>query len=291
VAGTSPGAVVCTAGWVALIVVRRGYGVSGGDSDGNHAGRCPATDYEAAAAYSAEDLRVAIDYARALPEVDATRILAAGVSTGGLATVALTAKAPPGLVAAVNFAGGRGSMADHDVCNAGDLISAYRNFGKSSRVPMLWLYAENDKYFWPELAQKFDEAFRSKGGQDEFVLAPAIGEDGHSLFRHIDAWSTTVDTFLKAQNLTPLTELLPEVEAPNVPPPAGLTEGGLHAFHSYLTLGPHKAFAVSGQSFGFSAGQISTDLAREKAIEACKHPQQSKESCKIVFVENVEVHP
>ncbi|MGA9670008.1 MAG: dienelactone hydrolase family protein [Terracidiphilus sp.] len=278
-------------GWVALVVVRRGYGASGGDPDGNHAGRCPATDYEASAAYAAEDLRVAIDYARGLPEVDATHIVAAGVSTGGLTTVALTAKAPSGLVAAINFAGGRGSKADHDVCNPGDLISAYRNFGKTSRVPMLWLYAENDKFFWPELAKKFDEAFRSKGGLDEFVLAPAIGEDGHSLFRHVDAWSATVDTFLKAQNLAPLTELLPEPAAPKVPPPAGLSENGLRAFHSYLMQGPHKAFATADQSFGFSAGQRTTELAREKAIEACKHTQQSKEPCKVVFVENAEAHP
>jgi dienelactone hydrolase len=282
-------------GWVVLVVVRRGYGASGGDPDGNHAGHCPTTDYEAAAAYSAEDLRVAIDYARGLPEVDATHIVVAGVSTGGLATVALTAKAPPGLVAAINFAGGRGSKADHDVCNPGDLVSTYRDFGKSSRVPMLWLYAENDKFFWPELAQKFDAAFRSKGGQDEFVLAPAIGDDGHSLFRHVDAWSATVDTFLKAQNLAPLTELLPEVVAPNVPPPAGLGESGLRAFHSYLILGPHKAFATSGQSFGFFAGQITTELARQKALEACKHDQKDhdptdKEPCKVEFVENAEAH-
>jgi dienelactone hydrolase len=278
-------------GWAVLVVVRRGYGISGGDPDGNHAGRCPATDYEAAAEYSAEDLRIAIDYARELPEVDATRIVVAGVSTGGLATVALTAKAPPGVAAAINFAGGRGSKADHDVCNPGDLVSAYRDFGKTSRIPMLWLYAENDKYFWPELAQKFDEAFRSKGGRDQFVLAPAIGEDGHSLFRHLDAWSDTVDAFLKAQNLTPVTELLPEVPVPNISPPAGLGENGQRAFHNYLILGPHKAFAVSGQAFGYSAGQRTADLAREKAMDSCKHAQQSKEPCRVVFLESAEAHP
>ena len=213
-----------------------------------------------------------------------------GVSTGGLATVALTAKAPPGLVAAINFAGGRGSKADHDVCNPGDLIHAYKDFGKHSRTPMLWLYAENDKFFWPELAQKFDEAFRSQGGQDQFVRAPAIGEDGHSLFRHVDAWSATVDEFLKSQNLVTMAEPLPEITPPDVPPPAGLSEKGLEAFKNYLLLGPHKAFATSVHSFGFASGQINVDLARRKALENCKHGAQRGEACAVVSVDNVEVH-
>ena len=276
-------------GWIALVVVRRGYGGSGGEQDGRHGGRCPQTDYEKAGDYSAEDLRIAIDYARNLPEVDATHIIAMGVSTGGFATVALTAKAPPGLVAAISFAGGRGSQADHDVCNSGDLLRAYRDFGKHSRTPMLWIYAQNDKFFWPELAQKFDTAFRSQGGQDQFVLAPPIGEDGHSLFRHVEAWSSTVDNFLKAQNLVTLAEPLPEITPPNVPPPAGLSEEGLHDFQSYLLLGPHKAFATSQHSFGLSAAQMTVDDARKKALENCKHATQNTEACVIVSIDNANV--
>jgi dienelactone hydrolase len=278
-------------GWIALVVVRRGYGASGGEPDSRHGGQCPHTDYQEAGEYSAEDLRAAIDYARDLPQVDATHIVAVGISTGGFATVALSAKAPPGLVAGINFAGGRGSKADHDVCNPGDLVHAYRNFGKHSRTPMLWIYAQNDKYFWPELAQSFEEAFRSQGGQDQFVLAPPIGDDGHSLFRHVAAWSATVDDFLKAQNLAILAEPLPEIPPPDVPPPSGLSEEGLHAFQSYLLLGPHKAFATSEHSFGLSVAQITVDEARKKAVENCKHASQNKEPCSVVSIDNAAVHP
>ena len=274
-------------GWVALVVVRRGYGRSGGDSDSNHAGHCPQTDYEGAAHFSAIDLRFAIDYARTLPMVDATQIVAAGVSTGGLATVALTVNPPPGLVAAINFAGGRGSKADHDVCNPGDLIDAYRHFGKKSRTPMLWIYSENDKFFWPELAQKFDVAFRAGGGQDQFILAPPIGDDGHSLFRHVDAWSAMVDDFLKAQNLVPLAQPLPEPKPPDVALPTGLSETGQHAFQSYLILGPHKAFAMSPHGYGFSTGRISLDEARQNAIKECEQAGHH-EKCAIVNLDN---HP
>lgn len=277
-------------GWIALVVVRRGYGASGGEPDTGHGGRCPRTDYQEAGEYSAEDLRVAIDYARQLPQVDDTHVVAMGVSTGGFATVALTAQAPTGLVAAINFAGGRGSKADHDVCNPDDLIHAFRSFGKHSRTPMLWIYAQNDKYFWPELAQKFDAAFRSQGGQDQFVLAPPIGEDGHSLFRHVAAWSATLDDFLKVQSLAILPEPLPEITPPNVPPPSGLSEEGLHAFQSYLLLGPHKAFATSEHSFGLSVAQMTVDEARTKAVENCKHAAPNKEPCSVVSVDNDVVH-
>jgi dienelactone hydrolase len=276
-------------GWVSLVVVRRGYGASGGDPDSNHGGHCPRTDYQEAGEYSADDMRRAIDYARDLPEVDATRIIALGVSTGGFASVALTAKAPPGLVAAINFAGGRGSKADHDVCNPGDLVSAYRSFGKHSRTPMLWLYAQTDKFFWPELAQKFDAAFRSQGGQDQFVLAPPNGDDGHHLFAHVDAWSATVDEFLKAQNLAPLAELLPALKPPNLPAPAGLSEEGQHAFESYLLLGPHRAFAISEHSFGMSVANRSVDDARSKALENCKKSAQKGDVCTIVYVDDAQV--
>jgi dienelactone hydrolase len=281
-------------GWVALVVVRRGYGTSGGDQDGNHGGHCgnrTTPDYEAAGTYAAEDLRTAIDYSRSLPQVDDTRIVAAGISTGGFTTVALTVNPPRGLVAGINFAGGRGSQGDHDVCDPGDLISAYRAYGKRSRVPMLWIYSENDKFFWPELAQKFDAAFRSGGGQDQFVLAPPDGEDGHHLFSHIEAWSPTVDAFLSAQNLAPLAELLPEVQPPNIPPPPGLSEDGVAAFRKYLILGPHKAFAVSGSSFGFSTGRMTVGEAREKAVDSCKHSEKSREACKVVSVDGAPVGP
>ncbi|HTX40504.1 MAG TPA: dienelactone hydrolase family protein [Acidobacteriaceae bacterium] len=279
-------------GWIALVVVRRGYGRSGGEQDTRHAGRCPQTNYQDAAEYGAEDLRIALDYGRALPNVDPDRAIAVGVSTGGLATVALTAQkpSPPGLVAAISFAGGRGSHADHDVCNPGDLVSAFRSFGKTSRVPMLWIYAQNDKFFWPELAQEFDQAFRSQGGNDQFVLAPPFGNDGHALFHRPSAWGATVDSFLAAQNLMPLAQPLPEIQAPDIPPPPGLSEDGRSAFSRYLLLGPYKAFAMSEHCYGFSTGQIDEDQARHKALESCRHSAQKHEPCSVVFVNNAAIH-
>ncbi len=275
-------------GFIVLVVVRRGYGTSSGKPDYLDNGHCPNTDYEGAARKSAEDLRVAIDFGSKLSQVDPTRVVAVGISTGGMATVALTADAPKNLIAGINFAGGRGSTADHDVCNVPSLVAAYRNLGKHSRTPMLWIYADNDKYFWPELAQQFDVAFRSTGGQDQLIHAPPFGEDGHSLFnRGISIWGPMVDDFLIAHDLVLLPQPLPEITPPNIPPPAGLSEHGQQTFRSYLTLGPHKAFATSAHHFAFSTAQMTTDSARKNALENCNRlAAPDKETCNIVFEEN-----
>jgi dienelactone hydrolase len=278
-------------GWFVIVVVRRGYGHSGGEQEGRRVGPCDSRDYRTVAEQSAEDLAQAIAYARELPQVDTSRVMAVGVSTGGLATVALTAKAPAGLVAAISFAGGRGSKSDHDVCDPGNLIHTFKDFGKTSRVPMLWLYAENDKYFWPELAHKFDDAFRSQGGQGQLVIAPAIGDDGHSLFRHPDVWSDTVTQWLSAHSLAPLTEPYPEVRAPDVATPDGLSESGAQAFHAYLLLGPHKAFAKSAHGYGFATAKLTTEDARKAALDNCKHAVSDANACAVVNVDNAPSAP
>ncbi len=94
-------------GFAALIVMRRGYGTSpGGRVDS--VGGCAKAAYLPAAAVAVADLRAAIDAMARRADVTTTGMIAAGHSAGGLATIALTAQAPAGLVAAINFAGGRG---------------------------------------------------------------------------------------------------------------------------------------------------------------------------------------
>lgn len=190
-------------GWTAVIVMRRGYGNSGGNyaEDAHPCSRRP--DFYDSGIESANDLRAAIAYLSKLPDVDPTRIISVGRSAGGFATVALTAKPPAGLVAAISFAGGRGSPAKDEVCNSGDLVDAFRRFGKTSRVPMLWVYSQNDHFFSPQLAAEFYRAFTSAGGRAQFVSAAPFGTDGHRLFSEAGSpiWTPMVDAFLRKENL------------------------------------------------------------------------------------------
>lgn len=275
-------------GYVALVIVRRGYGTSGGKMDGASGG-CGSRggSFQEAGEAAADDLRAAVTYAeKQMPEADTSQVVSAGVSTGGFTQVALAAKPPAGLKAAISFAGGRGGDGKGHLCDESGIVGAFKSFGKHSRTPMLWIYAENDKWFPPQYAKKFQAAYEGAGGTDEFVLAPPDGEDGHHLYSHVAAWSKTVDDFLGRHSLLPLAAPYPMPEPPAIPPPAGLSEHGQEAFHNFLIYGPRKAFASNGQGiYGVAVGQFDQDLADERAMENCNRSRAEKASaapCEIV---------
>jgi dienelactone hydrolase len=271
-------------GYVVLVVVRKGYGNSSGDQDGRH-GACNGSvgGFSDSGEDSAADLRAAIRYAATLPDVDAGTIVSVGVSTGGFAQVALTADPPPGLKAAISFAGGRGGDGKLHNCNEDGIVSAFHGFGKKSRLPMLWIYSENDKWFPPELARKFDAAFRQAGGNDQLVMVPPFSDDGHHFFYDVSGWSPIVDTFLKDQNLLPLPDLLPEPPVPDIPPPPGLGEHGRDAFRHFLMMGPRKAFATNGQGVGgMAVGMFTQQLADQRAIENCARAAKGIGTCTVI---------
>jgi dienelactone hydrolase len=189
-------------GFAALVVLRRGYGTSAGGRADSY-GPCSNPDYRSALAVSVADLQAAIAAMRSRSDVTTQGMIAIGHSAGGLASVGLSAQAPPGLAAAISFAGGRGSRSAGQVCGDGALVELFRQLGKTSRVPMLWVYAGNDGFFAPDLAHRFRDAFTSSGGKLSFIDAPAFGRDGHYLFAtgSAAAWTPYVDEFLRAQNL------------------------------------------------------------------------------------------
>jgi dienelactone hydrolase len=272
-------------GYVVLVVVRKGYGRSGGEPDVKHGG-CQSGfggSFTEAGEESAADLWAAVQYAGTLPEVDTGTVVSAGVSTGGFAQVAFTVKPPPGLKAAISFAGGRGGDGKLHNCNESGIVSAFHDFGKKSRVPMLWIYAENDHWFPPELARRFDAAFRQTGGIDEFVMVPPYSDDGHHYFADVSGWSPIVDGFLKEKGLLPLSDLLPEPAVADVPPPPGLSKRGLAAFHNFLLFGPKKAFATNGKSsWGMAVGMFDQELADKRALDNCAKSTNNTGVCAIV---------
>jgi dienelactone hydrolase len=170
-------------GWAAAIVIRRGFGNSGGEY-AESPGQCSNPDHTRTGSAAVSDIGAAIAYLRKRSDIDGSRMIAIGQSTGGLATVALTANPPPGLLAAVNFAGGQIPTRHGEPCNGTEhrLVDTFRVFGKRSRTPMLWVYSENDKLFPPPLVENLKEAFAAGGGRVEHVKAYPFRDDGHSLF-------------------------------------------------------------------------------------------------------------
>ena len=146
------------------------------------------------------------------------------------------------------------------------------------------IYSENDHWFPPTMARKFQAAYDKGGGAEEFVLAPPDGEDGHHLYSHVDAWSDTVNAFLKAHSLLPLgDQVYPAPIAPDVPPPAGVTGQGLEGWKRYLLGSPYKAFAMDSEShWGFAQARFNQELADEDAMEHCKKANGGKGKCAVV---------
>lgn len=272
-------------GFAVAIVMRRGYGDSGSEL-AEHSGPCNNPDYIRSGRAGASDIKAAIVALGKRPDVDPARVIAVGQSAGGLASVALAADPPPGLVAVISFAGGRGSRADFDVCQEERLIEAFRVFGKTSRLPMLWIYTANDHFFEPKLAEKFHDAFKAGGGRVQFIRAPAFGKDGHQLFSvgGIPRWTSYVDGFLAGNNLAQRASPAPLPPLPALTPPSQLSARGRESFDRYrLALGS-KAFAVSSDGyFGWQSGRRSLDDARRGALKLC---EDEKRKCNIVFIDD-----
>jgi dienelactone hydrolase len=275
-------------GWTTVIVMRRGFGDSGGgyEEESHDCSRLP--DYAGATKEAVKDLRESAAYLANFPEVDASRMIGIGVSTGGLAMVGLAADPPAEMLATISFAGGRGSNAPDHVCNPDALVETFAEFGKRSKVPMLWIYAANDHYFGPQLAQSLYRAFTEGGGKATFIAAAPFGDDGHRLFslRGIPIWTPMLDDFLKSQNLV-LRDTLLQVPVLAVQPPASLSRRGRDEFPNYLLSAPHKALAASpGGHFADVSGRRTAKEAEKQALKNCKGFAPKNDPCAIVMIDD-----
>ena len=192
-------------GFAVLVPMRRGYGASPGDFV-EGAGSCERGQrYAQAGAESARDVLSAVDFVRTRPALDATRIVLMGQSAGGFASLAAAGRAPAGVVAVVNLSGGRGGNGkDGMPCAPEALAALVAGYAASTRVPVLWFYTENDKYFGPAASRAWFAAFEQAGGQGRLVLHPPYGNDGHLLFYDAAAvpiWSAAMDGFFRNAGL------------------------------------------------------------------------------------------
>src|SRR5262249_55842014 len=161
-------------------------------------------DYVRAGLRTADSIEAAITYMKAQPFIGHAGIVVAGQSAGGWGALALASRNPRGVRAVLNFAGGPRRRSDHrpnNNCSPDRLVAAAAAFGRSARIPTLWLYSENDSYFAPALSDAMYRAFRSAGGPAEYHLLPPFGAEGHRLIELEDAaarWRPMVEAFLAA---------------------------------------------------------------------------------------------
>jgi dienelactone hydrolase len=125
-----------------------------------------------------------------------------GQSGGGWGAIALSSLNPASVRAIITFAAGRGGRVDgkpNNNCAPDKLVDATAEFGRTARVPMLWIYSENDTYFGPVLANRMHEAYTAAGGKADLHVLPPFGSDGHFLIDAADGvplWEPLVSRFL-----------------------------------------------------------------------------------------------
>lgn len=184
-------------GFAVVIPMRRSYAHSEGDY-AEEEGDCDQAQYYEAGRESASDLLATVRYMRAQPYINPNQVVLAGHSAGGFASLALASQGFDGLLGVINLGGGRGSRADR-VCSPQALIAAFGKFGRTTRVPTLWIYAQNDTYFKPSLVRQLHRAFTREGGQARLVMLPPFSGEGHYLFtdvRGLERWTGLVQSFI-----------------------------------------------------------------------------------------------
>jgi dienelactone hydrolase len=189
-------------GFSVWVPTRVGYGVSGTTEDPEYTGNCKVRHYGPGYDAAADQSVQIIEYAKRRSDVDTRRIVAVGQSFGGTTAIALASRNTPGLVAAINFAGGGGGnpvTRPGEPCFPNLLEDLFRTYGKTARIPTLWIYTENDLYARPGYTQAWFAAYKAEGGSGEFVLLPPYRDNGHLLFGSgIVIWRPIVLKFLRA---------------------------------------------------------------------------------------------
>jgi dienelactone hydrolase len=144
-----------------------------------------------------------IDYMSTQPFIKGDDVVVVGQSGGGWGAIALASQNPNSVRAMIAFEAGRGGHFNgkpNNNCAPDRLVEATAQFGRTARIPMLWIYVHNDSYFGPELSMRMASAFQSAGGNVEYHLLPDFGEDGHFFVDHADAvriWAPLVSKFLE----------------------------------------------------------------------------------------------
>ena len=186
-------------GFVVVVPMRRGYAGSDGVFIADSIGSCSQPDYSSSSREASKDLTEVINYVKSLTYADKQSILLVGISSGGFTSLATASLNIEGVIGVINFAGGQGGASRTEypghACNEQRLIQVMGSFGKA-KVPTLWIYAENDTFFRPELAQAMFEEFSKNGGKGKLVIAPPVG---HALLSRVEAreiWSPFSDQFL-----------------------------------------------------------------------------------------------
>jgi len=282
---SSPAIVFAQHGYAAVVVNRRGFGLSSASID-LPMGPCGDRDYTEAARAQAVDILAALGSLRQEPWVDPEHIVLVGHSLGGLAALAAATDAPAGVTGIIDFAGLLGSAMTGMVCSPQHLVATMHELGAATHIPSLWIFAQNDGFFGPAIARQTFDAYTAAGASAEFDAAPPYGHNGHLLIFSPPpvVWWPRVAGFLEQLHLP--TRLVDDLPSPaDLPEPPNLDTRGKQDLADYVhTRDYEKAFATDGK--GHYANIIAQRTQEDAEAAALAHCKSRGWACKIYAVGN-----
>ncbi len=276
-------------GYLVALPMRPGFSKSGG---GYIEARC---NIESNGYLQAETLIDFLGEITKRPEIDPSRILIIGQSHGGLTAMALGAKGFPGVLGILNFAGGYRYTGDSCIW-AKSLVDAFESYGKTTRIPSLWFYGDNDSYWGKDLPKKMHSAYQAAGGNAHLVSFGTFAKgDAHSMFSNADGaaiWWPETEIFLRKIGLP--TDLRFELETVRRPPRTNfaaledadavpyLDERRRALYREFLAMPHPRAFSIASTGNVGWAYQGHDPLAR--SLDNCE--RLAKTPCTLYAIDN-----
>jgi dienelactone hydrolase len=164
---------------------------------------CEGHNYKIGFDYIADQYEQVIDFIKNENIIKSEKILVIGISSGGGGVIALGSRNNPNIFALINFLGGNGGgLGNGNPCEQEQLNHVLGSYGKTSRQPMLWLYAFNDRWWGKDLPVKWHRSFIENGGNAHFIMTESKTFEGHLMIhRSPEVWVPILKDFLDANHL------------------------------------------------------------------------------------------
>lgn len=266
-------------GWMVVAFTRRGFG----RSDGPFPALANCNTLKLAEQFDADadETLAVLDLVRQRPDADGERVLVLGVSAGGGAALAVAARNPPGVKAIVNISGGLNLSTCGDKGNAA-LVEATKAFSARTRLPQLWIYADNDNLFPLQLVNQMHEAALGAGGNIRRMSIEKLEPNGHNVFASNAGrrtWLSELDKSLRSWDL-------PTLKPADVVPWMKHMEGASrNVLERYQADPGHKALAYSPAQKTFW-WRFAVSSEADAVGNARKDCEAKAKDCKIVLIGN-----
>ena len=141
------------------------------------------------------DIAAAVEVLGQRPDVAGQPILMAGISRGGILSIAYAGMQPREIAGVINFLGG---WMGESCPNASEINVTLFKRGGTFPHPTLWLYGNHDPFYSLDHSHANFVAFQAAGGKGSFFDFEVPGGNGHMVIYSPPLWTDHVDRYLQA---------------------------------------------------------------------------------------------